>query len=142
MIESFNLNNKMDVILSETIENLDTADDLVTAFLQEKNFTSDLFSCRMLLREGLMNALVHGCDSDHNLIVKMIAVVTGENVYLLKIIDPDKEFVWQKNGANVPDAKQAYGRGMAIIKRYSDSIEYNDSGNVIIMTKNLAHRNV
>ena len=89
-----------------------------------------------------MNAVVHGCDTDHNLIVKMIAEVTCENVYVLKIIDPDKGFAWQKNGANVPDAKQAYGRGMIIMKRYSDSIEYNDSGNVIIMIKNLAHSNV
>ena len=89
-----------------------------------------------------MNAVVHGCDTDHNLIVKMIAEVTCENVYVLKIIDPDKGFAWQKNGANVPDAKQAYGRGMIIMKRYSDSIEYNDSDNVIIMMKNLAHSNV
>jgi len=137
MIDSIIIENKIEVTLSATAENLDIADDLVTAFLNDKHFTSELFSCRMLLREGLMNAVVHGCNTNPKLTVTMTAEVTSEKVYVLKINDPGSGFDWQKNGANVPDTGQAHGRGLAIMHKYSDSITYNDIGNVIVLTKKL-----
>ena len=97
---------------------------------------STLFDIKLCVEEALRNAMVHGNRSDKGLVVKVSyridkdrfeAVVEDEGSGFdpEKVPDPTVEENMLKYG----------GRGVYLIKRLMDEVEYNDRGNRVKMVK-------
>ena len=136
MITSTITGQQIAIEMAATPENIDIADDLVHEFLENFECGTHLFACRMMLRESLMNAVIHGCDSNPGLSISVVARVTDYQVYELVIDDPGPGFM-HASDVFVPDSEQTHGRGRVIMYKLSDSVEYNDLGNHIKLTKRL-----
>jgi serine/threonine-protein kinase RsbW len=96
----------------------------------------DLFSIELALAESLTNAIRHGNQLDESKQVVVSCKVSPQRFWL-RVQDEGKGF----QPHNVPDCTADEnleclgGRGVALIKAYMTSVEYNDCGNCVTMEK-------
>ena len=96
----------------------------------------DLFGVEMALEESLTNAIRHGNCLDESKHVEVECRVSPERFWL-QVIDQGKGFKPEK----VPDCtcdenlERSGGRGLALMKAYMTSVEYNDCGNCVTLEK-------
>ena len=96
----------------------------------------DLFGVEMALEESLTNAIRHGNCLDESKQVDVECRVSRERFWL-KVVDEGSGFKPQL----VPDCTADEnldclgGRGLALMKAYMTSVEYNDAGNCVTMEK-------
>jgi serine/threonine-protein kinase RsbW len=98
----------------------------------------DLFAVRMALEESISNAIRHGNKEDPAKRVHVDCRFSGERFWS-KIVDEGPGF----NPSAVPDCcapdrlEVPGGRGLALIKAYMTSVQYNECGNCLTMEKRL-----
>jgi serine/threonine-protein kinase RsbW len=96
----------------------------------------DLFGVEMALEESLTNAIRHGNCCDESKQVDVECRVSPERFWL-KVVDQGNGFKPQ----HVPDCTADEnlecpgGRGLALMKAYMTSVEYNDLGNSVTLEK-------
>lgn len=96
----------------------------------------DLFAVQMALVESLVNAMRHGnrLDSSKSVVVECKA---SPDRFWMRVEDQGPGF----RPEVVPDCTSeenlecCSGRGLALIKAYMSSVEYNDRGNCVTMEK-------
>lgn len=96
----------------------------------------DQFSIRMALEEAIMNAIKHGNECDPS---KMVRIKMGfdDSVFEASITDRGCGF----DPEQVPDPTadenlgKSCGRGVMLMKEFVDSLEFNDCGNEVTLTK-------
>jgi serine/threonine-protein kinase RsbW len=96
----------------------------------------DLFGIELSLEESLSNAIRHGNRLDESKIVLVECKATSQRFWI-QVRDEGSGFHPEK----VPDCTSEGnlecpgGRGLALIKAYMTSVEYNDRGNCVTMEK-------
>lgn len=101
----------------------------------------DLFAVNMALEEAISNAIRHGNKEDPAKRVHVDCRLSRERFWS-KIVDEGAGF----EPSAVPDCcalerlEVAGGRGLALIKAYMTSVEYNACGNCLTMEKRLKAR--
>jgi serine/threonine-protein kinase RsbW len=97
---------------------------------------SDTFALKLALEEGLNNAIRHGNRMDPAKTVEVSYDVTPEQVRItIRDCGPGFE------PANVPDPtadenlEKPSGRGIMLMRAYMDSVEFNETGNLVCMVK-------
>jgi len=98
---------------------------------------ADLFPLLTSLREGLLNAVIHGCARNPALRVSCSLSVEDAEA-LLEISDPGPGFDWRKRQPSMPQAAATSGRGRYIMSLYARSMEYNEKGNALTLRFTLA----
>lgn len=99
---------------------------------------SSLFDIRLCVEEAVRNAMVHGNHSDRRLSVK-VAYWVDNDLLNIEVEDEGSGF----DHANVDDPTLSEhilknsGRGVYLIKKLMDKVEYNDKGNRVTMVKRL-----
>ena len=97
-----------------------------------------LFDIRLCVEEAVWNAIVHGNHCDKSLSVEITYRVEQDKLNI-EVADSGKGF----DHARLPDPTKDEnltrnnGRGVYLIKRLMDVVEYNESGNKIKMVKSL-----
>lgn len=94
------------------------------------------FVAELLVREGLTNAVVHGCRQNPDKQVRCCLRLRAGRL-LIAIADDGEGFDWRRvrrMQASIPDSS---GRGMEILHRYANHVHFNDRGNVVTMIKQL-----
>lgn len=97
-----------------------------------------LFDIRLSTEEAVRNAIVHGNLSDKNLLTTVSYWIRDGFIN----IEVEDEGVGFDRGA-LPDPTaeenltKCSGRGIYLINRLMDSARFNESGNIITMTKRL-----
>lgn len=97
-------------------------------------FISELeaIGIKVILRELLMNAVVHGNKSKRELLVKCTIEHLGDKAFKISVEDEGRGFDY----GSVVDDDQDYqhhrkGRGYLLINRICDRIRFNEKGNRI-----------
>ncbi len=126
--------NEISIEMSAELDNLDVADDAFTEFVQNKKVDVDLFSLRIIFRESTLNAVAHGSLKDPTKIVKIISQINEKHISL-EVIDYGEGFDWASRIDKI-DPMAESGRGLALMKIYSDKMSYNEIGNHIFLEKN------
>lgn len=120
-----------------SLENVDHICADISAWMLELNLAEHIFSLEILAREALNNAVIHGSQMDP---VKRIYVelLCDEQSLRLKVRDDGPGFNWKAvlEREIVDDAKES-GRGLKLYQYYADPVEFNESGNQIILTRKL-----
>ena len=109
-------------------------------YLLKKSIISekDLFWCRLVLDETMVNAVIHGNKSDPD---KKVAVQVFINGSELTICVRDEGNGFQSTEVPSSDDDDAlsreHGRGVELIHHYMDKVVYYSGGSVCIMTKHM-----
>lgn len=103
-------------------------------FLTSRGATGSLFDVKLLLREALLNAVLHGSRSDPLMIVT--AEVTAEDGRMRLVVeDQGPGFDWRGRMVDAPPAMVTSGRGLSILAIYADALDYNEAGNRLELAK-------
>ena len=101
-----------------------------------KLFENELLDIKLCLEEALINAIKHGNRLDKSLKVK-IDYKLGDDAFKVTITDEGEGFDYR----HVPDPtleenlQELKGRGIFLIRRLMDEVEFNEKGNSITMVK-------
>jgi anti-sigma regulatory factor (Ser/Thr protein kinase) len=119
--------------MSATLENIDVADDRLAEYLASSKMPIDNFAIRIMLREGLLNAVSHGSGLDASKMVSFSLRVEPEGVRV-EIRDSGRGFDRRLHEVSV-DSLEEGGRGLALLKIYSDNMDFNEAGNEVTLYK-------
>ena len=95
-----------------------------------------VFGVRLALEEALVNAIKHGNGMDPEKSVRVDCRIARENIRI-EIEDEGSGF----SPENVPDPtnyenlEKPGGRGIMLMRAYLDFVEYNDTGNRVVLVK-------
>jgi len=89
---------------------------------------SDRFAAELLLREVLMNAVVHGSRGDATKQVRCELCISPDELRIA-VEDEGDGFDWQAAGQGGPQEPAPSGRGLEILRKYATRIWFNDKGN-------------
>lgn len=92
------------------------------------------------LREMLANAIEHGC-STRNQTIK-IKLLLEKKQLSIKVSDPGKGFHYVDRDLKTMPLLQERGRGLIMINKMVDCLEFNEKGNSITVSFNLQDRNL
>jgi len=96
--------------------------------------SKDRFAVELLMREGLNNAVIHGCANDASQSIQCrVTVLSGEVSIVIE--DSGAGFDWRALSFKLSDPGREGGRGMSIYKLYASEITFNDSGNCVTLKR-------
>jgi anti-sigma regulatory factor (Ser/Thr protein kinase) len=120
--------------MDSRLENVDKAALITKNFLYEKGLRQLSFSTCLVLREALTNAVRHA--NKYDLTKKIFYLVqVGEDEIKITIEDQGHGFDWKKALEKKHDNSLDHGRGFEIMKTYFTSVEFNEKGTIISLTK-------
>ncbi|MBU1040595.1 MAG: ATP-binding protein [Proteobacteria bacterium] len=94
------------------------------------------FELELMAREALGNAVRHGSRNDPAQSVSARLAVHPGRVELC-VTDGGAGFDWHAKSISVPSPDSETGRGLCILKLYADTMEFNEAGNSICISKAL-----
>jgi anti-anti-sigma factor len=122
------------VRFSASLPLLDRAVAATVDFLKERQATGSLFDVKLVLREALLNAVLHGSRSDPRRQVKLEAMVFADRLDLC-VTDQGQGFSWRESLADPPSPEATSGRGLTIMALYADAVRFNEVGNQVRLIK-------
>lgn len=130
--------NNLKIAFAATLKHIDDVAHEVQKLLILNNHEDELFDIILGIREALTNAVCHGCHKDEQQLI--IFDMRLANDYIIKIEDTGAGFDWRSYlNANLPTT-QSSGRGIAIMKKSFNHINYNEKGNIITLKKTIKKR--
>ncbi len=123
------------ITINSDIEKLKVVETLVDT-LSKKLGVSDEVYGKILIStvEAVNNAILHGNKGDRNKMVTVIISADGNDLEIT-VSDEGEGFEY----GNLPDPtdpkniENLHGRGVFLMRRLADAIEYNSSGNEVKM---------
>ncbi len=130
---------KLYVKFSSTMELIDSAAEDVKIFMGSKNLKKYSFGVRVVMREGLTNAVRHGNKSDPDKLVRFSITIVNDILTMI-IEDEGDGFDWREIKAltgkrDAVEVPLDHGRGFPIMEEYFDDYDYNNKGNILTIKK-------
>ena len=126
----------LNITFSSTLENIDRADRETHRFLEDNGAAHHSFATRLVLREGLTNAVVHAHKKDPSKVVKF-GLRLGDGALVMEIEDQGEGFDWEGARKKEHEITDDHGRGMAIMTHYFTEFRYNPAGTKLTLVKKL-----
>jgi len=123
------------VILPADFKAIDLVSLKVLRFLEAHGFAEAAFGIILGCREALTNAVRHGsqCNPKKQVTFELVGL---DDQLVIKIADQGPGFDWRKALDHSAGISEESGRGIAILKQYFAKIQFNASGNgVVLWTK-------
>ena len=117
-----------------TLEAIDQVSVAVKGFLADRQLDRMGFELVLLIREALINAVVHGARLDPAKRIRFVLTQEGDTV-VVTVEDPGPGFDWRQVVDGAVDPSREHGRGLLIFKRYATDFAYNDRGNRLTLRK-------
>jgi anti-sigma regulatory factor (Ser/Thr protein kinase) len=92
------------------------------------------FAIELLLREALMNAVVHGARGEVSAEIDCEVCPVAGGIKI-RVSDGGPGFDWRTCQEAVPGPLSESGRGMHILRRYASRVEYSGNGNQVELTR-------
>lgn len=134
LIEEFEISIPSDTAEAQRVQ------DRIIQVLENNEFPMRaIFGMRLSLEEALVNAIKHGNQRDPNKSVRVYCRICNEKVRI-EIEDEGEGF----DPDEVPDPTKdenldrPCGRGIMLMRAFLSLVEYNDTGNCVILEK---HKN-
>ena len=117
----------LDVRMPATLAGIDEADAALVGFLGEGRAAIDPFAVRILAREALLNAVVHGSREDPGRTVAFRVECRGDGLAII-VEDEGPGFDWASRDGDF-DIMGDGGRGLPLMKLYATRVSYSPRGN-------------
>lgn len=125
--------HQLRISMSATVSNIDEADERLSAFLEHAVPSVDRFAVRILAREGILNAVVHGSGENPEEIVTFSATLQERGLVMV-IEDHGPGFDWQSRSGDF-DIMGDGGRGLPLMRLYASRVAYNAAGNRVELVR-------
>lgn len=110
-----------------------------------KIHTDVLFELRVILNEVLLNAVFHGNKENSNKFINITMGITKDKCLLMIVADDGDGYDYKSYLKKCMDNQEEYcweeieetGRGIRIIMKLCDKVEFNKKGNKISILKRL-----
>jgi len=129
------------MIISEKIPSqLDLIPDFIHNFMEKIKVLSlghdEIFDIKLSLEEALVNAIKHGNKMNLNQVVEFQADITDSQL-VIKVTNagPGFDFTSIPNPTEKDRLEKTSGRGIFLIKKLMDKVEFSDCGRTIKMVK-------
>lgn len=131
-----------EIILPDEIKYIKKSSSAVLEALKNKDLDeSDLFNIRLCIEEAVRNAMEHGNKFDKNKKVKFCYSIDKN---ALKVVVEDEGKGFSNMSLSDPTANDNLlserGRGVFLIKKLMDEVQYSKKGNQVTMIKRLSSR--
>ena len=133
-------NEKNIIKIPSDIRNLrKVSSEILGSISSYKIDESGIFNIRLCVEEAVKNAIVHGNRSNKKLSVRVSYWINDDKL-TIEVEDEGAGFDHERLPDPTADENllRTSGRGVYLIKRLMDEVEYNQNGNKIRMTKHLA----
>ena len=123
-------------IPSITKEGSATLDKLLAELKNQQWVEQDVFAVHLSLEEAIVNAILHGNAGDPEKLVE-ITFQISETELRVEIVDEGSGF----NPDGLPDPtadenlEKPSGRGVMLMRHYMDHVQYNKTGNHVVLVK-------
>lgn len=111
----------------------------IEKFLVEHNVSaSEIFDIRLCAEEAIKNAIIHGNKQNSNLFVN-VSYAIDDGKFVMEVEDEGEGF----NPGELPDPTEgdnilkSGGRGVFLIYKLMDKVEYKGRGNKAFMVKSI-----
>ena len=121
-------NRRVDATMSADVENIDRFIDDAMRVLAANGLERHTFTVSLLLREGLNNAVIHGCRKDETKSVHAHLLLEDRGLSI-NVDDEGEGFPWRDALMRDTDDSATSGRGIEIFKKYATAFNYYDRGN-------------
>jgi len=118
--------------LDSRLELVDPLCAEMLAFLSDRGVENMDFTVDLLLREFINNAIIHGNGLDPRKKVQVLLCLETDGLRL-EVQDKGPGFDWASREKDVPPEEAVSGRGLAIGTLYAGRMEFNDSGNKVVL---------
>jgi len=136
MIEIDRQDGHLEIKSPATLQSVDCVVEEAMRFVAGRLARDREFDFKLLLREALINAVVHGCEEDPGKTVASLFVLDGETMRIT-VTDEGPGFDWSSRMDAEPDPEDTCGRGLMILRLYSDGVSFNQPGNSVTIVKRL-----
>ncbi|MBL4884399.1 MAG: ATP-binding protein [Planctomycetaceae bacterium] len=137
MISADEFDETFDVTIPSDTAKGQEVQERIIVLMEKYEFTErDLFSTRLALEEGIINAIKHGNRMDLAKVVQIQYAISKEKICVV-IKDQGSGFKM----SDVPDPtaienlERPCGRGIMLMKAFMDVIEYSENGTVLTIVK-------
>lgn len=122
---------------SSTMKNIDAACEEAGQYLRSSvaGIEKHLFPIKLVIREGLTNAVRHGNAGDPEKIVRFELSIINKEMIKMMIEDEGRGFDWREKCNEILVDDQEHGRGIIIMETYFSSYSYNEKGNILFLEK-------
>lgn len=123
-------------IASDTALGQQVLDEVLTQLKQHTWDEQDTFGVHLAVEEALVNAIKHGNQSDPDKKVHVVSRVSSTR-FFIEIRDEGDGF----DPSDVPDPtaeenlESPSGRGLMLMRSFMSRVEFNDTGNCVVMEK-------
>lgn len=128
------------VEMAAALTAIDLASEETKSFLREQGLEDHSFNVLLVMREALSNAVIHGSGADEEKIVTYDLRFADEEL-TMRIEDQGPGFRASDIRTESPP-DQPGGRGLTIMRKYFDDVQYNERGNVLVLTKRCGKKGV
>lgn len=120
-------------IIEGSTESISRVVENILLLLKEKNLQiEDMdFRIELVLREMIANAVEHGNIKNNDVSQIKINLKVKKNYISISVEDYGEGFDWEKRDMETLPVFAENGRGLVIINKTADRIEFNDCGNKI-----------
>ena len=124
------------VIPSDTAAGKRLLDEVLGQLAAHRWLERDIFSIHLAMEEALVNAIKHGNCQDADKNVQVTCKMSHERIWI-QVIDEGPGFEPEE----VPDPTapenldRPCGRGIMLMRSFMSRVEYNETGNVVVMEK-------
>ncbi|MGE4293467.1 MAG: ATP-binding protein, partial [Desulfovibrio sp.] len=126
--------DRLQVRMSANVVSIDRLCGDMAAFLAAGDLSGLEFDMDLMLREALCNAILHGSGGDAGKQVH-VTLSRGPESLTLRVRDEGTGWNWREHDWSPPSPLEEGGRGLYIVRHYSDGLEFNESGNEITIIK-------
>lgn len=127
---------RCEVRMSADVTHIDRFCGDLSAFLARAGLSALEFDFGLMAREALANAILHGSGGDPD--KEVFAVLALESARLsLTVRDQGPGWNWGEHDWSTPPPGSVGGRGLCILRHYSDEVLFNGPGNEVIIIKRL-----
>lgn len=124
------------VIPSDTGAGKLVLDELLQKLEQTEWVQHDIFGVHLAMEEALVNAIKHGNRLDANKSVRVICKVSSERIFI-EIADEGPGFNPDQvaDCTDLDNLEVPCGRGIMLMRSFMSRVEYNSTGNCVVMEK-------
>lgn len=128
--------NVLEMALPARLKDAEAFIAALRGFLSTRSLEALSFALELLAREALVNAVRHGCQGDPARTITVRLSILRDRVRLC-VSDQGPGFDWRNTPCTLPSPSCETGRGLGIMKKYADTMEFNAAGNTVCVTKML-----
>jgi len=136
--------NRCEVAVESSPSAVQAVENKIVSRLEECGVDQrDVFSIRLSVHEALLNAVRHGNRLDPDKKVHILCKIDSDrNRFLIEIEDEGNGFCPDEidDPRLAPYLNRPGGRGLLLIQTFMDTIEFNEAGNRVTMSKKYALR--